>query len=396
MLIFLSALVGGALLLTLSRGGIAAFVGGQCLFVLLRVVTRLKERNTDLVESQHLAWLPIGLTLTIALGLFTAQDAIIGEFVGGTAKKLDLALEGLPLAGRFWTTGVGRGAFWVAFPLVSDFAAKTTFTHAENAVVQILADYGVVIGGAALVGMAMVVGKFLLQIPNRVEQAAVLAALTAFGIHNLLDFNMEIPGVAVVAVALLGVLSGSANQPAPGYRKRSRRIPRTVVALTAAASLGAAVFIGYFQNEHSIDEDERHYATAWSQRNPAPFSKEKLSAVLRRHPADWYIPFLVGVRLFHTSSDNPLPWFSRALELNSASASAHLYVGRTLLRAENLDQAMLELRLASRFNPALAFPIAEFLVESRQTFKELSPLPSPPSTEFFSGAPWPGCLSKKD
>ncbi|MBW2535662.1 MAG: O-antigen ligase family protein, partial [Deltaproteobacteria bacterium] len=150
LLIGISALSGASLLITLSRGGIAAFIAGQCLFVLLRVLGRLTGNDRQEGRRQHLAWLPIGLVATLGLGLFVAQDAIIGEFVEGDARKIELVTEGLPLVGSFPATGVGRGAFWVGFPQVSDLSARITFTHAENAVVQLLADWGVVFGGLAL------------------------------------------------------------------------------------------------------------------------------------------------------------------------------------------------------------------------------------------------------
>ncbi len=364
----IAALMGAALILTLSRGGIAAFIGGQCLFILVRVIQRIVSEDRGRA-SQHLVWLPLGLAFSLGLALFTAQDLIIGEFVGGNMKKLDLVFEGMPLIGRFWTTGVGRGAFWVGFPLVSEMAAKATFTHAENAVIQILADYGLLIGGAALIGMGIVVVRFLKEAPGRVQHSAALVALVAFGMHNLIDFNMEVPGVAVIAVALLAVLMGRQREKS---NQSGLTVPRPVIIAIAVAALILSGVIGVFVAEHNVDLEERQYLSAFTKRNPKPFTDEELSEVLKRHPADWYIPFLVGVRHFHLNSANPLPWLSRAIELNPASAAAHLYVGRTLLRAEKLDQAMLELRLAARFNPRFSRHVAQFLTARYPRFETLA------------------------
>jgi tetratricopeptide (TPR) repeat protein len=299
-----------------------------------------------------------------------AQDAIVGEFLGGDVKKLELAAEGLPLIGRFWATGVGRGAFWVGFPLVSELAAKTTFSHAENIVIQLLADYGVLIGSFAIGGMGLVIGEFLKKPPRRVTQAAVLTALVAFGLHNLVDFNTEIPGVAVIAVALLAVLVCSRRSRIT--RLVNRPLSRPVLGALAIAALVMSLFVGLFAVKYNVDKEERDYLKALARDDEEPFSRERLAPVLERHPADWYIPFLVGVRTFHQGSENPLPWLTRALEINAYSASTHLYIGRVLLRADELEQAMREFRLAVRYHSGFAGAVAKYLVAKAPHFEQLS------------------------
>jgi tetratricopeptide (TPR) repeat protein len=366
----IAALIGGSLLLTLSRGGIAAFIGGQFLFVLLRVLHRISKGSSDEASVQHLAWLPIGLAVSIGLGLFAAQDTIIGEFVNGDTKKLELAFETFPLVGKFWTTGVGRGAFWVGFPLVSEIASNATFTHAENLPVQLLADYGVIVGGAVLVGLMLALGRILVRPPERVEHAAALVALTGFAMHNLLDFNSEIPGVAVVAVALLAMLYGGRS---PRRKKRGRRIPRLVPMFAAVGSLTMAVVLGLYVQNYSVDAEERKYRRALAVQDSTSFTKEQLTAAISRHPANWYIPFLVGVRVFHHGQgENPLPWLARSLELNPTASAAHYYVGRTFLGAGKLGQAMLEMRLAVRQNRSLARAASKKLVAFVPEFNVLA------------------------
>ncbi|MDJ0762954.1 MAG: hypothetical protein QNJ97_08200 [Myxococcota bacterium] len=365
LMIGLAGLIGGSLLLTISRGGIAAFVAGQCLFVVLRVITR-RTRDHSPSTPLHLAWLPLGLVLSLGLGLFVAQDVIFEEFISGDVKKLDLALEGVPLIGQFWTTGVGRGAFWVGLPLVSDISTSATFTHAENAVVQILADYGLVVGLTALAVCCIAVGRFLVNPPTRIDRAAALAALVAFGLHNLVDFNMEIPGVAVLAAALLGTLTGSRKGATLKYA-----ISRPILITAAGGTLITSAIIGLHVAAYTVENEQHFFYRAWTERDNAPFSKENLAAALSRHPADWYIPFVVGVRTFHLEKESPLPWMARAIELNSASAPAHFYAGRAFLRAGKLDQALLELRLSAVFNPRFADPVATLLVAEIPRFASL-------------------------
>ncbi len=371
----IAALIGGSVLLTLSRGGIAAFIAGQCVFIVLRLVQKAFARKDDGEPRRQLAWLPLGLALSLGLGLFVAHDAIVGEFMTGDHHKIEMLSEGLPLVGQFPVTGVGRGAFWVGFPLVSDWTSNVTFTHAENIIVQLLVDYGAVFGAFVLLGLGLVMARRLVAPSRLIRQAAALAALVAFGLHNLVDFNIEIPGVTVIAVALLAALEGSWHENKGSTRaptRRGRKIPVVFMYLLAAGSLAMAVVMVLYVNRHDLDTEERNLNAALLRPGNDGFTDDELMPMLERHPAAWYLPFLAGVDRFKTGRGNPLPWLARALEINPSSASAHLYVGRTLLRAGHVNQAMLEFRLASRHNPSFARPIARYLVRTGARFESLA------------------------
>jgi tetratricopeptide (TPR) repeat protein len=369
-----AALIGGSLLLTLSRGAIAAFVAGQAVFVVLRLLQRRFSGDTG-GRRRHLAWLPLGLVLSLGLGLFAAQDAIIGEFLDGSYHKIEILREGLPLVGEFPAVGVGRGAFWVAFPLVSEWGSTVTFTHAENAVLQLLVDWGVLAGLVALLGFGLIVARRLLKPPARIRPTAALAGLVAFGLHNLIDFNMEVPGVAVMAAALLGTLVGSeaiGRDRSQQRRHAGRKVPAPVLAVAGVVALALSAAALFYVSRHGLDQEERKLRAAIARDDSQAFAPSELEPLLNRHPAAWYIPFLAGVHSYHARVGNPLPWLARALEINPASASAHLYAGRSLLRLGKLDQALLELRLAGRGNSRLAPAIARFLVAAEPSFERLS------------------------
>lgn len=378
LMVLIAGLLGGSLLLTLSRGGIAAFVMGQLLFIAMRVINRAMGKRDEESRSQ-LAWLPLGLAVSLALGFFVAQDAILGEFIGGDHRKIEMLSEGLPLIKDFPATGVGRGAFWVGFSMVSDWDSIVTFTHAENAVVQVLADWGVVAGGIALLGFGFIGARRLVRPPARTKIAAAIAALAAFGAHNLVDFNMEVPGVAVLAVALLGAICGSEPRNTPSVGTRSggdgasgRVLSRASLVALAIAAVVMSVVTGIYVSKYHVDQEERSLRSALAAGDTSAFGAENIAPALLRHPASWYIPFIKGVHEFAGGPGRSLPWFSRALEINPDSASAHLYVGRELLRTGHLNQAMLEFRLASRRSPRLAPDIARFLVGAHPDFARIS------------------------
>jgi tetratricopeptide (TPR) repeat protein len=382
LLIGLSALIGGGLLLTVSRGGIAAFLVGQVVFVALRLRHRWRARHEE-PSPGHVAWLPLGLALSLALGLFVAQDAILGDFAGGDFRKVEMLEQALPLVGSFPATGVGRGAFWVAFPLVSDWAARVTFTHAENVVVQVLADWGVLLGTLALAGFGFHVARRLLAVPERTRQAAALAALVAFGIHNLVDFNIEVPGVAVIAVAILGSLGAAVRTSDRTPASKGRRLPAWALLGLAGAALALAAATWLYTGRHHVDQEERRLRAALAAADATAFAPDAIRETLGRHPASWYLPFITGMERSSKRGANPLPWFSRALELNPSSAAAHFHVGRVLVDRGLLDQGMMELRIAARNDTVLAAPAARILVGAAPDFERLSALAREPEDKVL-------------
>ena len=122
---------------------------------------------------------------------------------------------------------------------------------------------------------------------------------------------------------------------------------------------------------HELDSEERALRDALGRGDASAFTPDALAPILERHPAAWYPPFLAGVARFTAREGSPLPLLGRALELNPAAAPAHFYVGRALLRNGRADQAMLELRLAARYDVAFAAPAARVLVRAIPQFDRL-------------------------
>ncbi len=369
-LIATAAITGGALLLTLSRGGIAAFVAAQILFVAILLARRVSAKEGD-SSAEPISWIPLSLACALALGMFAAQDAIVGEFANGDGKKIEMFHEALPLMAQFPLTGVGRGAFASAFPLVSDWAARVTFTHAENAVVQLIVDWGIPVGLFALAVPLYLIGRRLQRMPRRGVTAGVIAALVACGLHNLVDFNLEIPGVAVVAVALFAVVAASTERRGPAGHP-FRRLPRAVLVVAAVAALALAGLLFTTVSGHTAEEEGRAARQALIAGDEEYFSADRLQAAFSRHPADWYLPFIAGVHAFQRSGVNPLPLLGRASALNPSAGGPHLYIGRFLLLRGYLEQGMLEMRLASMGDARLADDAAAFLVATGAGFGMLS------------------------
>lgn len=375
---------GAALMVTLSRGGIAAFIAGQLVFGVMLVIRQLNYRKSaSKGELRWLVWLPVGLALTLGLGMLAAGDAIIGEYVNGDATKLGIWKEAAPLFRIFPWMGAGRGAFVMVFPMVSQWTTATTFTHAENVIVQIMVDYGVIFGPLVLLAFALAIVKRLQGIPIRPTTIAMVAALISVGVHNLVDFNLEIPGVAVVAMAILAVMTVSNRRVARTKYVWNAPFPAMGQFILAVVSFGLCAALLFSLPEKQLETEMSRTETALTGKDGAYFDTDSFTSVMYRHPASHYLMFLAGVYHYRAADRSPLPFWSRAIELNPHAALPPYYVGRFLLERGFTRQAMLELRLAAERQSVFAEYGAAALVQSIDDMEMLAEWAVTPADKRF-------------
>ncbi|MCG6928015.1 MAG: O-antigen ligase family protein [Acidobacteria bacterium] len=184
-----------------SRGGVSAF--GLTALVLPFASAR---RRTTAVAVVLLAVLGIAW---IGLG------DIVGAFAtrGVKGSRLDLWADMLPMVPDFPVFGVGWNAFSSAYPLYQTIWRTNWIGEAHNEYLQVLLDGG-------LVGVVLVAGLLFLVFRAAWRGAArggldlgVFGALFALAVHNLVDFNWQIPANAATWVALASL---ALNTEAPG------------------------------------------------------------------------------------------------------------------------------------------------------------------------------------
>jgi tetratricopeptide (TPR) repeat protein len=193
--------------------------------------------------------------------------------------------------------GVGRGAFATAFAAYNDFAPDFTFDYAENGLLQALADWGIV-PGLALAGVfAFLLGRLVLRSSRRPADMAAAFGVLAVAAQNLVDFSLEVPGVALPLAAVIGVLvrrTGPAVQSSP----RADRI-RTVATLSVLALLAlVAVPVASWASRNDRREAEARLEAAGQGSLDAAAAAEateaRLRAEVRLHPVDTRLPWLGG------------------------------------------------------------------------------------------------------
>lgn len=347
-----ATLLGGGVFLTLSRGGILALAFGMLALGGLLWVVRRKEHG-----EWHPVYLPLLFAVIFGFAGWLALDALRGELQrsvvevhAGGMGKLQLWPSGWAMLADNAFVGTGRGAFLTAFPRFAErggVSSTVVFSHIENQYLQLPIELGVPIGGGLIVVSALALLLWVRKGVLGAGSAAAAAGLLLLAAHNVVDFNLELLGIALPAALLAGSLS-AAGANRGGTRTRRRRFLRYFRAiLLATAILGVAVaaLLAWRFGESSVAAAMR--LADW---RPSDLSveavKARMAREIRGRPAD-YLPHLIIARRIAKEGDPlALRSLNRALYLNPRSAAIHLEAMRLLLLLRRRPQAFVEGRLA--------------------------------------------------
>ncbi|MDP2340173.1 MAG: O-antigen ligase family protein [Deltaproteobacteria bacterium] len=334
--------VGGVLcallvFVTMSKGGIAAFAVG--VVTLVAVVVRGSEQS-------RLARLmtPVAGAAVVVAGLFFLGERGVSALAMETLEhperlKTFLWEPASRLPAGELLVGVGNNGFGVAFPSVlapGELDATLTYSHAENTVLQTLADHGVVGGGLLLLivfGLGVVVVRTL-KTPG---ELAALPAVVFLLVGDVFDFVLETPaGIGLMAIAL-GLLAGRLAAHRSAFVSVTRRpivaVVVVVVALWGALAAPTAVR-GW---RYTLDDDLVDVPLA----ERAAFLERALAA----HPSDATYATLLALEARRRRDPQAALRFSnRAMVLWPAFYTAHLEAARALFVMQRPRQAMLEYR----------------------------------------------------
>ncbi len=330
-------------LLSLSRAGIAAYAGGLVLFLAAIAVTRRARRPDDAQDNTTTAlrWGAVALSVVV-IGAFVLFDRLAQRFTDLPTYALKLIVWPSAAAATmdFWRAGMGRGAFEVAFTRFTPEHLGKTYTHPENFVLQLSTELGILL---AVLVIAAAAASAVLQARasgrTPLELAIVVAAV-AVVLHNIFDFNLEYPGVALPLAVAFGVGAGDAESL---WGLKLRRWPVLVGAL--AALTGVALFLG---TGDLREEEDRLLAEYKLAETPAEVRK-LVVPFIDRHPAD-YLPYaLAGAAYVGKKPPDPkeaIAFANRALYLFPKDFRSHQVAARALRSLGRRGQALLEYRLA--------------------------------------------------
>ncbi len=326
--------------LSFSRGGILALSLGVAIFLAVHAVRR-RGQGRSVFLSKRAPVIAIGILVTVALLAVVAGSDLQREFsyTDNRTVKLEAAKAALPVIADHWITGVGRGAFSVAY--VGEHGSAKRFFHPENLLVQWTAEWGLLV---ALILFAAVLWSIARAFRLRRSHAhlGALAGLVAIGVHQMVDFSLELLGVAVVAASTLGAVADSAAVRR-SFPLRTLLTGASVVALAGVLLASSLRGRDTFSLERQLRAmlDARDYEKA----------HELVETGLALHPAE-PIFVLVGAELAVRDQDDQLVrWINHAQHIAPTWSAPHLLAARWLFSVGRTDQALVELRAGESKHP---------------------------------------------
>jgi len=304
--VYLGVMLAAGVFLTLSRGSwIALAVAGLALTVL---AVRAGNMKWYLPVVGFVVLLGIGVSVVASSPkMWNRVEMAIRYFEGieGEQAKRDitsyvryeLAMDSFRIFQDYPVFGTGPASFDYVHQRYqdSDYGGKAIHTH--NDYLNALTDYGA-IGAALILGFILLVSWRLWQFPagmaastDLVVLGSVWAMWGAILAHSVVDFNMHIPGNALIVFALAGVGLNLTQR----LQKRTLWLPAArllkplaVVSAVAALLLGGLAFWTGKSYYTYLEVNQQKEV------RPFPESMAKLKAAAANDPYNENIPSLLG------------------------------------------------------------------------------------------------------
>ncbi len=231
--------------------------------------------------------------------------------------------------------GVGRGAFESAFTRVHPSSGFLTFSHLENEYLQGAVDWG--LPGA--LALALILAWIAMVLFRRWNGGALAAAgigvLVTVAAHSVVDFGLELPGLAVPIVLVLATLTHVPVVEAPERLAAARRLRAAAVAglVLVTALLASPPGRTLHEDHNRLREEE------------SP-SLEMAREAMDRHPVDYLAAAHVAARLFEAGDAEGRRLLNHALLLHPTHPELHRMAANMLVRSGRPGQALVEYHLA--------------------------------------------------
>ncbi len=339
-LLFAGGLMAFCLVLTGSRGGFVAFAA-MIMAGLFCFVPK---------GSRRARWVVVALLAIAAVFVLAHRSGLIGVSMDSASARRDYWRGAIAIARDHPWLGTGPGTFGSIYPKYKT-ASTEEAQLVHNNFLQMWSDSGLVAFLAfSLLWLVALRDAFELarQRTGDAAAVAVCAALAGWVVHSLIDFDLYVPGVAMPAFLLLGVLQGLKELPqmqpvAP--RERTKLAVATVcVAVVAGVlwmegrSLGAAFSHG---QTRQLERTDPTSALAMARRS---------IELAPRNPHYYAAAGNLAVTLSHFGE--AVDYYRAAIECDPYRASYHWRLARALVTAgSHLDQVVEQLRAAHALNP---------------------------------------------
>jgi O-antigen ligase len=239
--LFVAGLMGVALVMTASRGGIISLVAEIFFLMIVTAIWRKpSERRRKKAHRFKYVLGRLGMTGALLVALFLGVVLLGGEF--SINRFIDSVNTSDPTTGRahFWSVtldiikahpyiGTGLGAFGVIYTKYDTRNGLYRLEQAHNDYLQVLSDAGIIGALLAFSFVALLFWKAISRANSRDDfrRGVALAALSgcfAVLVHSFFDFTLHTTSNALLflVLAALATLNGRVEDAPPPRRKRRR------------------------------------------------------------------------------------------------------------------------------------------------------------------------------
>ncbi len=360
---FMGVIIGAAVFLSLSRGGIVALLIGLVFLLFFSAARRVRNlERTFLVQA--------AVAGVLVLAAYLAYDTVIKELRSlGDLEAIQEEVKirswagTVPMMAEHPLVGIGKGAYATVYPRYKTIASDRTFHHAENQLLQVLVEWGLPFGLFFLAAFLAMFALALSRARHSMTMGGCLAGVFTVGLQNLVDFNLEVGGVAFSFVVVMAVLSAALTRHAgpPRSLELRPRLSATMMKALALVVLLVAVPCGWHASRHALKSASATLLAAQASGSAEPCDPGPLGEaacdLLRYHPGDYLAPLVIGRAYLEQLPEPNLPravhWLARALFLNPTAATIHQLAGRALYLAGFHDQALVEYQSAAQWDPSV-------------------------------------------
>jgi len=340
--------------LSLSRSAIAMLFGCIALLVFFLSARAFRARRDRAHRGRQPRLGPrlafgLSLAVAVALAAYLAADRVLLEFRQGSTTKLELIARAFRFAMEQPLFGVGRGAFGSTF-VSSGSRDHVYYAHAENFVSQWAVDWGLPVTLALLAALVHALWLSLREAESPLRLGAITGVI-GLAAQNLVDLNLELVGVAVVAASLLAAVAvPSRRSAARAGASRLNAVPFCVTVASVSAAL--LLWLGPGVQRYSRDDIAASLNERIDAKNRGPF-RALLDRAVRLHPSEPVFAVLAAHEALVQGDRRAPRWINRAMLLAPGWAAPHVQAFQWLWRSGRRPQALLEMRAAAEISPTV-------------------------------------------
>lgn len=223
------ALMGVALLLSGSRGGLIALLAE----VIFLIIITTKTRNFKQIALK-VGLVAILITAIIAGSIFVGGDTSLTRFAetaateNFTTDRTHIWSVTLNVIKNNLLFGAGLGGFGVAYTAFDTYSGLERVEQAHNDYLQVLADAGIVglfIGGLFLF-LLFKIGLKNIKVHNIFRRGVVVGALAgcfAILVHSIFDFVLHTTAISILFLTLISLIVAAGENFADDFEEFSQR-----------------------------------------------------------------------------------------------------------------------------------------------------------------------------